>query len=379
MVKKICTIGSVLLFVGIVCLSFFLDKSTKSDGFLPTENETLLSIELSPIENNVVLVNSVIEKWLTKEYSARDLHELYREKFGRLDYPTPLTIKFSVIGLSQKEKIVSQIVEISENSSFDSPKIIKVENHKSYATIYNLKTNCKYYFRVSVTTSNNHTATAESSFQTADTPRILMIDGLRNVRDIGGYETVDGKEIKQGLLYRGVELHGTLSKDYKITPAGVDVLVNDLNLKTEMDLRWPENGGATVHGSIKQKYYKCGVLYNEIFTPEGKEIIKTIFSDFAKKESFPAYLHCTYGSDRTGIICYLLQALCGVSEEDCYREWELTVFFRGEEFSEEMQLFINSLNSFRGNTLQEKTETFLLSCGVKRSQINSIKNIFLTD
>jgi len=33
-------------------------------------------------------------------------------------------------------------------------------------------------------------------------PSRIQVTGSRNLRDLGGYHTVDGREIKQGVLYR---------------------------------------------------------------------------------------------------------------------------------------------------------------------------------
>ena len=48
------------------------------------------------------------------------------------------------------------------------------------------------------------------SFKTLKSPRYCYVDGIRNVRDIGGYSTQDGKTIKQG------EINARLSKEGEI-------------------------------------------------------------------------------------------------------------------------------------------------------------------
>lgn len=40
--------------------------------------------------------------------------------------------------------------------------------------------------------------------------------------------------------------------------------------------------------------------------------------------SGPLLLHCTAGKDRTGVICAIILALCGVDDETIAREYELT-------------------------------------------------------
>lgn len=38
----------------------------------------------------------------------------------------------------------------------------------------------------------------------------------------------------------------------------------------------------------------------------------------------PLLLHCTAGKDRTGVLCAIILALCGVDDETISREYELT-------------------------------------------------------
>ena len=40
--------------------------------------------------------------------------------------------------------------------------------------------------------------------------------------------------------------------------------------------------------------------------------------------SGPLLLHCTAGKDRTGVICAIILAVCGVEDEIIAREYELT-------------------------------------------------------
>ncbi len=62
----------------------------------------------------------------------------------------------------------------------------------------------------------------------------------------------------------------------------------------------------------------------------------------ADRENYPIYLHCTYGNDRTGTICYLLEALLGVRDEDLLKEYRLSVTYYGRRLS---LASINSLAS----------------------------------
>ena len=63
-------------------------------------------------------------------------------------------------------------------------------------------------------------------------PSRIEITGSRNLRDIGGYRTMDGKEIKKGVLYRSEYLSKISKRDTEELAA--------LGLKTVYDLRGEE-------------------------------------------------------------------------------------------------------------------------------------------
>ena len=67
----------------------------------------------------------------------------------------------------------------------------------------------------------------------AQAPRMLYVDGISNVRDIGGFYTADGKKrVKQGLLYRTSEMdtHVTITEEGKKT-------FYELGIRTDLDIR----------------------------------------------------------------------------------------------------------------------------------------------
>ena len=376
MVKKICIGVSVALAIILFVIGIYIDKNSKFEG--RTEGkDSALKVELIPIKDEQYLVNSVIIGWMNGEYEAEKLYDSYKNDFGRLDTPSPVTIKFNIENVSDNDTVSSVAVYLSETKNFENAKKFDIEIHKREFQIFNLKTGQKYYYRVIVKTKIGEEALAESTFETAKSPRLIKIDDVRNVRDIGGYKTVDGKIVKQGLYYRGTELGGIMQPKYKITEEGINTFVDELGIKTEMDLRSQTEGGANLSSSISQKFYTFNFMYGEIFEPKAKKPLKNIFSDLASTQNYPLYLHCTYGSDRTGTITYLLQALLGVSENDCYSEWELSTFFNGGSHKEEMLQFVEDMKKLDGDTLQEKTENFLMSTGVTKSEIENIKKIFL--
>ncbi|KAF9897541.1 hypothetical protein BX616_005391 [Lobosporangium transversale] len=57
--------------------------------------------------------------------------------------------------------------------------------------------------------------------------------------------------------------------------------------------------------------------------PNIKQFLPPILEHIVNKRT-PFIVHCTAGKDRTGVVCALLQMICGVDEEQIAWEYELT-------------------------------------------------------
>ena len=81
--------------------------------------------------------------------------------------------------------------------------------------------------------------------------------------------------------------------------------------------------------------------------------------------------------DRTGTVCYLLEALLGVDEVSLMKDYQLSGLHHGGVSADEMSEFVGRLKGLSGATMQEKVEGYLLSIGVTAEEIASIRHIFL--
>ena len=204
-----------------------------------------------------------------------------------------------------------------------------------------------------------------------------FIVGVRNARDIAILNsTSTNVKIKSGMVLRGSELDGAYRSD--ITPEYTAYAVSKLSsfgVKTEIDLRLRnENTVDVFDASVAHNYYDM-VFYDEIFTEEGKAVMKDIFTELANPASYPVYVHCTYGLERTGTLCYVLEALLGMSE------WNLSHDYCFTNGSHEVNVLTvrDGLANYPGSTIQERAESYLLSCGLTADQLASIKEILLDD
>lgn len=54
--------------------------------------------------------------------------------------------------------------------------------------------------------------------------RHLVLQGATNLRDIGGYPTLDGRTVRWNILYRSDALHKLTGKDLQIlNPLGIEI------------------------------------------------------------------------------------------------------------------------------------------------------------
>lgn len=369
--KWAIVISACVVFVALVVFGI-VSGATKPDFGTPQTGENsadLLNIEV--INPEGFLVKKAVEKYLLADIlnpaNSDKILSSYSKDEGRLDAQVPVALKLSV----KNGEAISYKIELADNHSLVNADTFYLEAASGVCEFEHLYTNTTYYYRVTVYTRTG-VDTATGQFQTADTPRILSIDGLSNVRDIGNWKTDSGKRIKQGLLIRGTEMDAAVESGYHLTNEGLVDMIEVFGIKTDIDLRAQTVTSKDALGPQVEHIYYDMVMYGDVFTNNGKDKIRMVFSDLADPDNYPVYLHCTYGRDRTGTVCYLLEALLGVSRGDCLRDYGLSNVNLSN-----IQAVENGLANYEGDTLKEQAESYLLSCGVTEYQINSIRNIFL--
>ena len=248
-------------------------------------------------------------------------------------------------------------------------------------SIQNLMVNTDYYWAVEV----NGARSEVGRFHTENTLRTLWIEGVSNTRDLGGWKTADGKQrVKYGVAYRGAKFDD-------ITAAGKQAIL-DLGLKTDVDLRGHNEGIDEPLASIGVNHifgstYGCA-MYNgtdstslERFGSNHVNGTINALRAYANPANYPAYFHCSYGRDRTGTLGLLLLGLLGVSKVDIQKDYEMTFLsewggggLSAAGHTDILNRTISWLaNRYKGSTLQENVEAYVLEAGLTAEEIAAIR------
>lgn len=375
-----CSISVILL----ILLATDVDKTDPSvvdESNYTGITQSIIKIETSLYSEPISLVSGAISYYMdsSNDCTALEAYRAFNGYTKTLNYGSPVTLIYRIIGLPSGVFVQSARLYLSESETYQPAQAYLFDVDAEKIDIYNLKTATQYYYRLNVSLTNECVIETAGSFKTDVSPRILNIEGAVNVRDIGGWNTVDGKTVRQGLLFRGSEMDGAVEPSYLITDKGLHQMTGELGVRFDMDLRSPtdnKNGTHALGNNVIHKYYNAP-MYSDILQESGREVVKNIFADLANPDNYPIYLHCTYGRDRTGTICYLLEALLGMSDEDLYTEYELTLFTDSYVNYAEFSTFLERIRSLEGYTTKEKVEGWLISIGVSEEQIVSIREIFL--
>ena len=247
-----------------------------------------------------------------------------------------------------------------------------------------------------------------ASFVTEDLPPrwIKMKGGITNVRDLGGWKTLDGRRVKQGMAFRGQGLNdGSVNGE---RPGACRMMVEDvkymkdvLGIKTVLDLRTDlEAGGMTESplGAGVALVHRASPAYEGLFAigakaggfnrhlcADGKKAMAENFRVFCDKANYPIYFHCAGGADRTGSLAYILMGILGVSRHDVEVEWESTFYPRISELGcdkdhwRSIQHFDNGLAAYgdADTPFMRRIELYLIDCGVTQDEIDRFRSIML--
>lgn len=161
--------------------------------------------------------------------------------------------------------------------------------------------------------------------------RAIVLEGLLNVRDLGGLATPDGRQVRRRRLVRADNLRG-------LTDDGAVALVRDLSPALVLDLRTEAECAREGRGlsEVEQvRYVNLPLQPKAALSPEqvAQGLATNLYDDYvlqvrdngeqllagiallAEDGALPAVVHCTAGKDRTGVLVALLLDLIGVERE----------------------------------------------------------------
>jgi protein-tyrosine phosphatase len=180
--------------------------------------------------------------------------------------------------------------------------------------------------------------------------RRLQLEGPVNFRDLGGYPTAEGREVRWGQVYRSDSLE-------TLTAADLGRL-DELGIKLVCDLRRDEERAAAPsrvleHGDVRIEHLPIGGIAAETKDMAGRmlrgeipEVSAAMMADVyltildlhpdsfgavvahaADPACLPMVVHCTAGKDRTGVASALLLAALGVDDHTIAADYELSTEF----------------------------------------------------
>ena len=170
--------------------------------------------------------------------------------------------------------------------------------------------------------------------------RLIPFDGPANFRDVGGYETLDGRQVRTGRLYRSDSLSYMSDDD-------MQHVVEVLGLRSVIDLRGVGEVSKFTHGPLGTRGVQVShipiidetrpppdgwedardkpldglyLLMLDRFAERFVEVVRLI----AQEEAQPLVFHCAAGKDRTGLVAMLVLGILGVDPDVISVDYGLT-------------------------------------------------------
>jgi len=206
--------------------------------------------------------------------------------------------------------------------------------------------------------------------------RKLPLEGTDNFRDIGGYETEDGRVVRWGLLYRSNDLADLTANDLRYLTRLHIKMVCDFRSDVERT-RAPDR---TLEGTPPktealaievegvdpaklQERIRTGVRADQLelimmnayrsFVTHYSDQFETMFDRILDERNLPTIVHCTAGKDRTGFASAMVLLALGVPQKTVFEDYMATNRYRANYKKWIMRLVpIYSLFRTRGEDLE---------------------------
>ena len=304
----------------------------------------------------------------------------------RLDVPQPVYVQLpELLRTYMGNKNFSVLYWLDGTTDAEVTDTVTAKVNSQGAPIYDVQpgVECQYntYFYNNVIGSG--TVTTEGPV------RMINLETMRNVRDLGGWTTIDGRTIKYGKLIRGSELNGM-----HVASAADIRHLRILGVEAELDLRadYEDAHGVSAFGFKSARQAGSDEQATYLYTSDSGQLPAHLtqymylqrwrqefnFIVANLRAARTIYFHCRWGADRTGYLSLLLEGLLGVPYDGLIKDYELTSFASLNKKKEMIDPVIEIVLTHKGETLQEKFEDFWVKrVGVKQTDVDYFINEML--
>ena len=275
----------------------------------------------------------------------------------------------------------------------DGKVVFTAKTSKNSVEIDNLEIACDYRWRVKGMVGGA-LLRAEGTFRTEDmAPRLIHLSRVHNMRDLGGRVGLNGRRVRQGIVYRSAGLNANARKSKSkggMVPGAVTLTDKSrayakgvLGIRTDLDLRSDRECFGMTGSPLgpEVKWIKISSsAYSGMAKDPGKSAFTQVFRVFLDEKNYPIDFHCIAGADRTGSLAFILNGLLGVDEEELWRDWEVTAFQKEKldfghrtRFSKLVKVF----DAFPGANINEKIVAYVKSAGFTDADIEKFRALML--
>lgn len=194
--------------------------------------------------------------------------------------------------------------------------------------------------------------------ETMDHPRHLPFSGAKNLRDMGGYPTEDGRAVRWGVLYRSDALHKLTDADLNALKALEIGLVVDFRAEHEVEREhdrlpdgarllnlYMEDSSTKVWHEARNEMTRNMKTLDPVeymvqtnvelatkFTPGYRQFFRELLNSNGR----PVLFHCAAGKDRTGFAAAVILRILGVPHEVVMQDYLLTNDYLLSAFKREL-------------------------------------------
>ena len=196
--------------------------------------------------------------------------------------------------------------------------------------------------------------------------KVIELDNVSNVRDLGGIPLEGGRMVAPGLFYRGSALFGISENDRS-------VLFDELGIACVIDVRtgWEREAKPDIEiegvENLHIPFYdreKVGIEYTEpaagtkmigrdvacdpdrfyrslanpLTVGQMRKGVCEVFNRAMKGK--PVYIHCSGGKDRAGILALLVLTVLGAREADILEDYLMTNVARDKNYEKTYARFL---------------------------------------